>query len=191
MMALVLKGQGPPWILCFFLLPTFMLLYFVSFGWKMAYRWMKVVYHWLWLFQNCLIDYCHPDIHGLPGLLRKWLVRTVVIAYFDRRSFGLKYKRTLCFSYCLVKHTWGKMRAPGALYSFRHYRDMICVYRRRLCLHKTENCMLMFVLLLECFWLFGLFLFFWLRIFGGLPKMLSVFLLWSWADWKILLEIHS
>lgn len=32
MMGPVLKGQGPPWILCFFLVPTFVLRYFVSFG---------------------------------------------------------------------------------------------------------------------------------------------------------------
>lgn len=45
----------------------------------MASRWMKEICHWLWLFQNCLIEYCQPDIHGLPGLLRKWSIRTIVL----------------------------------------------------------------------------------------------------------------
>lgn len=158
----------------------------------MACRWMKEVYHWLWLFQNCLIEYCHPDIHGLPGLLRKWSVRTVVIACFNRR---FKYKKTLCFLCCLVKHTCWKMRAPEVLYSFRYYIDVICVYRRRFCLHKTEKYMLMFVILLEHFWLcrgFFLFLsFFGWEYLGGLLKMLSVFLFWSWTCWKILLTLRN
>lgn len=155
----------------------------------MACRWMKDVCHWLWLFQNCLIEYCQPDIPESQGLLRKQSVRTVVIACFNRRMLGFTYKRTLCFLCCFVKHACQKMAAPGVLYSFTYYIDVIYLYRRRLCLHKTQKYMLLFGALLERFWFF--FNFSWWRIFVFLPKILPVFLFWSWAEWKIQLTLRN
>lgn len=134
----------------------------------MSCRWMKEVYHWLWLFQNCLIEYCHPDIHGLPELLRKWLVRNMVSACFNRRILGFTYRRTLCFLWCLANHTCGKMRAPGVLYSFRYY-IMWSVYKKGdyayIKLKNTCSCLLYWTSLIA--WVFSLFKVFWLRIFGG------------------------
>lgn len=97
-------GQCPPWILCFFSVSAFALMCFVRFGWKMTCGCMKEISHWLWLFQNCLVGYCQPDIHELPGLLRKrWLQKTVWLLHFNRG--------------CLVLSTTGLHASYAALYN--------------------------------------------------------------------------
>lgn len=70
----------------------------MSLGWKMSWRWMELVCHWMWLFQNHFVERGQPAIPGLPGLLRK----RPVIARFHR---GVKAQEDSCFIWCLLNRS--------------------------------------------------------------------------------------
>lgn len=109
----VRTGWGPPWILWFFSVSTSVLMC-TSFGWKVSWRWMELVCHWMWLFQNRFLERGQPAVHGLPGLLRK----RPVIARFHR---GVKAWEGLCFMWCSVKHAGQKVTAPAVLWWITHF----------------------------------------------------------------------